>query len=153
LQDPIAKTEESDSDLPEAFAVNGQGLPVKVFALRQGLYRKAKREPEFRFYSLYGQILRPEVLRTAWERVASNDGAPGVDGVSIQAVRSFPTGVDGFLAEIFEALKSRTYQPQPVKRVYIEKDNGKLRPLGIPTVRDRVVQMAVLLLLERRRAE
>jgi len=148
LQDPIAKTEESDSDLPEAFAVNGLGLPVKVFALRQGLYRKAKREPGFRFYSLYGQILRPDVLRSAWERVAGNDGAPGVDGVSIQAVRSSPTGVEGFLAEVFEALKSKTYRPQAVKRVYIEKDNGKLRPLGIPTVRDRVVQMAVLLLLE-----
>jgi RNA-directed DNA polymerase len=148
LQDPIATTEESDSDLPEAFAVNDKGLPRKVFVLRQGLYRKAKREPEFRFYSLYGLILRPDVLRSAWERVASNDGAPGVDGVSIQAVRSSPTGVDGFLAEIFEALKSRTYRPQPVRRVYIEKDNGKLRPLGIPTVRDRVVQMAVTLLLE-----
>ncbi len=120
MQDPIATTEESDGDLPEAFAVNDKGLPVKVFVLRQGLYRKAKREPEFRFYSLYGQILRPDVLRSAWERVASNDGAPGVDGVSIQAVRSSPTGVDGFLAEIFEALKTRTYRPQPVKRVYIE---------------------------------
>jgi RNA-directed DNA polymerase len=148
LQDPIATTEDSNSDLPEAFAVNDKGLPRKVFALRQGLYRKAKREPEFRFYSLYGQILRPDVLRWAWERVASNDGSPGVDGMSIQAVRNSPTGVDGFLAEIFEALKTRTYRPQAVKRVYIEKDNGKLRPLGIPTVRDRVVQAAVMLLLE-----
>ena len=149
MQDPIATTEESDGDLPEAFAVNGLGLPRKVFALRQGLYRKAKRRAlSSAFYSLYGQILRPDVLRSAWERVAGNDGAPGVDGVSIQAVRNSPTGVEGFLAEIVEALKSKTYRPQAVKRVYIEKDNGKLRPLGIPTVRDRVVQMAVLLLLE-----
>ena len=123
-------------------------LPPNLRALREKLRTKAKQEPGFRFYSLYGQIIQAGVLRAAWMQVRANDGAPGVDGVSIGQIDKSEESVTAFLAQIEESLRARCYRPDPVKRVYLPKPNGQLRPLGIPTVRDRVVQTAVLLVLE-----
>ncbi len=143
-----ATTDTEATALPEAFAVNGRGLPPRVFLLRQKLYRKAKAEPKFRFYALYDRIYRHDVLAAAWALVARNDGAPGVDGVGIADVKARPDGAEGFLEEIRESLRTKAYKPQAVRRKMIPKASGGMRPLGIPTVKDRVVQQATLLILE-----
>ena len=123
-------------------------LSEAVSSLRRKLYQKAKQEAKFRFYSLFGHVLRPDVLKAAWEQVRRNKGAPGVDGVTIDQIVNAEGGPERFVAEVGEALRTRSYKPSPVRRVYIPKPDGRERPLGIPTVRDRVVQTAVLLVLE-----
>jgi RNA-directed DNA polymerase len=126
-----------------------QGLPApeKVRQLQITLYRKAKSKPEYRFWSLYGEVQRAEVLEAAWRRVKANAGAPGVDGVSIEGLAADAQLEAAWLKALREELHRKTYRPAPVRRVEIPKASGGVRRLGIPTVRDRVVQMAVYLVL------
>src|ERR1022692_4054849 len=118
----------------------------KVRELQRKLYVCAKQSKTRRFHALYDRIYRSDVLREAWRRVRSNGGAAGVDAETIQAIEQ--RGPGEFLAEIQAALRAGRYRPSPVKRRYIPKADGKQRPLGIPTVRDRVVQMAAKLVIE-----
>ena len=123
-------------------------LPDKLHQLRLKLHQKAKNEPKFRFYALYDRVYREDVLEAAWKHVGKRGKACGIDGVKAEDILDKDGGVESFLALIHEELKSKTYRPSPVKRVYIPKADGKKRPLGIPTLKDRVVQMAVVLILE-----
>jgi len=120
--------------------------PFSVQKLQTALHAKAKESPNFRFYALYDKVYRRDVLAHAYERCEANGGAAGVDERTFEDIEQY--GRERWLDELTQELKSRTYQPQPVRRVYIPKPDGKQRPLGIPTIRDRVVQTAAVLVLE-----
>ena len=118
-----------------------------VRKLQRTLYRQAKSKPNWKAWSLYGDVCRREVLEAAIQQVVANGGAPGVDGERVEILAKGGEERERWLAELETELQGKTYRPQPVRRVYIPKADGKRRPLGIPTVRDRVVQTAVVLLL------
>ena len=120
--------------------------PATVEKLQTALHAKAKASPQYRFYALYDKVYRRDVLAHAYERCLANQGAPGVDGQTFADIAAY--GMERWLEELAEELRKGTYQPQPVKRVYIPKGDGKPRPLGIPCIKDRVVQTAVMLVLE-----
>jgi len=121
--------------------------PESIRTLQRKLYRKAKQEPAYRFYALFDKVYRADILSHAYCLVRANKGSAGIDGVSFEAIER-AEGETAFVAELQEALKSKSYAPSPVKRVMIPKADGSKRPLGIPTIRDRVAQMAVKLVIE-----
>src|SRR5271167_1316331 len=120
--------------------------PERIRNLQRKLYCKAKAEPAFRFYLLYDKICREDILRHAYRLARANAGAPGVDGVTFAQIEA--EGLGAWLASLREELDLKTYRPAPVRRVMIPKPGGGERPLGIPTIRDRVVQTAAKLVLE-----
>lgn len=117
-----------------------------VREFQRKLYLKAKAEPEFRFYALYDKTYRMDLLRESYRRAKANGGSSGVDGETFAAIEE--RGLDGYLADLQAEMKEKRYKPSPVLRVYIPKPNGDKRPLGIPTIRDRIVQGAFKLILE-----
>ena len=141
-----ASVARADAGKREGMAARPNDPEGKVRELQRTLWRCAKRSKTRRFHALYDRIWRGDVLREAWRRVRANRGAAGVDAESIDAIETL--GVPEWLAEIEAALRAGRYRPSPVRRRYIEKSSGGQRPLGIPTVRDRVVQTAAKLVLE-----
>jgi RNA-directed DNA polymerase len=120
--------------------------PEKIRTLQRKLYRKAKAEPDYRFYLLYDKVYREDILHHAYRLARSNKGAPGVDGQTFEMIEA--SGLEGWLSGIRDDLRAKTYRPQPVRRAMVPKPGGGERPLGIPTIRDRVVQGAVKLVIE-----
>jgi len=118
-----------------------------VRALQRKLYQKAKHQPTFRFYSLYDKVYRSDVLQRAYDLVRQNKGSPGLDGETFESIEA-GTGRRAYLQELKGTLEAKTYRAMPVKRVEIPKPNGETRPLGIPCIKDRIVQMAAKLVIE-----
>ena len=146
--DPEVYYGHSDRSFLDRNPVQMDLLPDKLHTLRWKLHQKAKKEPKFRFYALYDRVYRKDVLEAAWKHVGKRNKAPGIDGVCAEDLLDTPGSVEAFLEGVHEELRQKTYRPSPVKRVWIPKADGKKRPLGIPTLKDRVVQMAVVLILE-----
>ena len=119
--------------------------PDNVQKLQTTLHAKAKQEPAFRFYALYDKVYREDVLAYAWRQTKANGGSAGVDGQSFSDIEAY--GVERWLGELAQDLRTKTYRPQPVRRVYIPKPDGQQRPLGIPAIRDRVAQTAAVIIL------
>jgi group II intron reverse transcriptase/maturase len=126
----------------------GKEIPdtERLQTLQEKLYQKAKQEPGYRFYVLYDKTFIPYILREAWNQVRANNSAPGVDGKTVEDVESY--GVEKFLQELGEELRKQSYRPQPIKRIYITKPNGKLRPIGIGCIKDRIAQTVCKLIIE-----
>ena len=122
--------------------------PEKIRELQRKLYQKAKQEKEYRFYLLYDKVYRLDILNHAYNLVKANKGAPGIDGETFESIEKNEGEVEGYLKDVAGTLKRKEYKPNPVRRVYIPKADGGKRPLGIPTIRDRVVQMAVKIVIE-----
>ena len=120
--------------------------PENIQSLQRKLHEKARNEPQYRFYTLYDKVFRKDILAHAWRAARANRGAPGVDGETFEDIEA--QGVEAWLEGLAEELRNGNYRPQPVRRVMIPKPDGGERPLGIPTVRDRVAQTAALLILE-----
>ena len=120
--------------------------PESVQKLQTALHDKAKEAPSFRFYALYDKVYRKDVLAFAYECCKANGGAAGVDGQTFEDIEAY--GKERWLDELAQELRNRTYQPLPVRRVYIPKPDGKQRPLGVPAIRDRAAEMAAVLVLE-----
>src|SRR2546428_3894794 len=120
--------------------------PISLQDLRKSLYVKAKAEPTWRFWGLYVHVCKMETLQEAYQMAKSNDGAPGIDGVTFEAIEE--SGVESFLRQIRDELVTHTYRPMRVRKKGIPKGGGKVRILSIPAIRDRVVQGALKLILE-----